>query len=125
LRYNYPGWNLAGIAYLSELSGDLRYVWLAGRAVEALEQMDGYLFAQPGVEEPASLGGRSSTEGSCLLYSDSGLPNQKGPLASDKIVFRDGWSPDVAYLLVNLRLVNLRFTGWHRYKATGTVTLVY
>lgn len=82
--------------------------------------MDGYLFAQPAVEEPASLGGRSSTKGSCLLYSDLGLPNQKGPLAPDKIVFRDGWSPDVAYLLVNLR-----FTGWHRYKATGTVTLVY
>jgi hypothetical protein len=36
------------------------------------------------------------------------------------IVFRDGWGPDATYLLVNLR-----FTGWHRYKATGTVTLVY
>jgi hypothetical protein len=36
------------------------------------------------------------------------------------IVFRDGWGPDATYLLVNLR-----FTGWHRYKATGTVTLAY
>jgi len=76
--------------------------------------------AQPGVEEPVPLEGRSPTEGSCLLYGDSGLPNQKGPLAPDKIVFRDGWGPEATYLLVNLR-----FTGWHRYKATGTVTLVY
>jgi len=122
LRYNHPGWaNLAGIAYLgAKLFGDPRYIWLAGRAVEALEQMGGYLFAQPGVEEPVPLEGRSPTEGSCLLYGDSGLPNQKGPLAPDKIVFRDGWGPDATYLLVNLR-----FTGWHRYKATGTVTLVY
>jgi hypothetical protein len=122
LRYNHPGWaNLAGIAYLgAKLFGDPRYIWLSGRAVEALEQRGGYLFAQPGVEEPVPLEGRSPTEGSCLLYGDSGLPNQKGPLAPDKIVFRDGWGPEATYLLVNLR-----FTGWHRYKATGTVTLVY
>jgi hypothetical protein len=109
------------IAYLgARLFGDPRYIWLAGRAVEMLEQRGGYLFAQPGVEEPVSLEGRSPTEGSCLIYGDSGLPNQKGPLGPDKIVFRDGWGPEATYLLVNLR-----FTGWHRYKATGTVTLVY
>lgn len=39
---------------------------------------------------------------------------------ADKIVFRDGWSADSAYLLLNLR-----FTGWHRYKATNTLTLLY
>ena len=55
-----------------------------------------------------------------MLYGDSGLPNQVGPLAPDKIVFRDGWSPGSTYLLLNLR-----FTGWHRYKATNTVTLLY
>ncbi len=122
LRYNHPGQgSLAGIAYLGAvLFRDPRYIWLSGRAVEALERRGGYLFAQPGVEEPVPLEGRSPTEGSCLLYGDSGLPNQRGPLAPDKIVFRDGWGKDAAYLLVNLR-----FTGWHRYKATGTVTLVY
>ena len=122
LRYNHPGRaTLAGIAYLgAKLFGAPRYIWLAGRAVEALERRDGHLFAQPGVEEPVPLEGRSPTEGSCLLYGDSGLPNRKGPLAPDKIVFRDGWGPEATYLLVNLR-----FTGWHRYKATGTVTLVY
>lgn len=122
LRYNHPVQiSLAGIAYLGAiLFQDPRHVWLAGRAVEALEERGDYLFAQPGVEKPVSLEGRSPTEGSCLLYGDSGLPNQKGPLAPDKIVFRDGWGRDARYLLVNLR-----FTGWHRYKATGTVTLVY
>ncbi len=122
LRYNHPGQgSLAGIAYLgATLFRDSRYIWLAGRAVEEVEQGGGYLFAQPGVEEPIPLEGRSPTEGSCLIYGDSGLPNQRGPLAPDKIVFRDGWGKDAVYLLVNLR-----FTGWHRYKATGTVTLVY
>ena len=43
LRYNHPGrGTLAGIAYLgAKLFGDPRYIWLAGRAVEALEQMGG------------------------------------------------------------------------------------
>src|SRR4029079_3740940 len=54
------------------------------------------------------------------LYSDSGLPNQIGPLAPDKIVFRDGWRAANAYLLLNLR-----FTGWHRSEATNAVALVY
>lgn len=122
LRYNHPGRvSLAGVAYLgAKLFEDPRYIWLAGRAVEYAEQEGKYLFAQPGVEEPIPLKGRSPVEGTCLLYGDSGLPNQKGPLAPDKIVFRDGWGKDATYLLVNLR-----FTGWHRYKATGTVTLLY
>jgi len=120
--YNQPSkYTLATISYLgAKLVGDPRYIWLSGRALELIEQKGGYLFAQPGVEEPVMLEGRSPTEGSCLIYGDSGLPNQKGPLAPDKIVFRDGWDPDSKYLLVNLR-----FTGWHRYKATGTVSILY
>ncbi len=122
LRYNHPGkGTMAGIAYLgATFFHDPRYLWLAGRAVTELEQREGYLFAQPGVEEPVLLEGHSPTEGSCLLFGDSGLPNQVGPLAPDKIIFRDGWGQDATYLLVNLR-----FTGWHRYKGTGTVTLLY
>lgn len=122
LRYNHPGRpSLAGTAYLgAHLLGDPRYIWLAGRALTDAETRGQYLFAQPGVEEPIYLTGHSPTQGSCLLYGDSGLPNQAGPLAPDKIVFRDGWLPDSAYLLLNLR-----FTGWHRYKATNTITLVY
>jgi hypothetical protein len=122
LRTNHPGrLPLAGIAYLgAHVLEDPRYVWLAGRALANVAAQGERLFAQPGVERPASLVGRSPTQGSCLLYGDSGLPNQTGPLAPDKIVFRDGWTEDSAYLLLNLR-----FTGWHRYKGTNTVTLVY
>ena len=77
------------------------------------------MFAQPGAERPLDLAGESPHVGSCLLYGDSGLPTQVGPLAPDKIVFRDGWTPGAAYLLLNLR-----FSGWHRYKATNTITLL-
>ena len=37
-----------------------------------------------------------------------------------RIKFRDGWSQDSKYLLLNLR-----FSGWHLYKASNTVTLLY
>ena len=122
LRYNHPVCaSLAGTAYLgARLLEDPRYIWLAERVLMDMEAQGTYLSAQPGAEQPVSLAGLSPTQGSCLLYGDSGLPNQVGPLAPDKIVFRDGWSPDSAYLLLNLR-----FTGWHRYKATNTATLVY
>lgn len=78
------------------------------------------LYAQPGVERATPLIGVSPDIGSCLIFGDSGLPTQRGPLAPDKIVFRDGWTPQSRYLLLNLR-----FSGWHRYKATNTITLLY
>jgi hypothetical protein len=122
LRYNHPvGPSLAGVFYAgAHWLNDSHYLWLAGRAVEALERAGQALSAQPGAEEPLRLTGVAASTGSYLLYGDSGLPNQTGPLAPDKIVFRDGWLPDSAYVLFNLR-----FSGWHRYKATNTVTLVY
>lgn len=122
LKYNHVGSaSLDGIAYLgAELTGDDRYLWVAGRTVDYLESQGSYAGAQPGLDAAAGLMGASPTVGSCLLYGDSGLPNQIGPLAPDKIVFRDGWRPDSTYLLLNLR-----FTGWHRYKATNTITMLY
>jgi hypothetical protein len=122
LKYNhiYPV-SLDRIAYLgAELTGDNRYLWLAGRTLDYLESHGGYAFAQPGLDAKTDFVGYSPNQGSCLIYGDSGLPNQKGPLAPDKIVFRDGWGKDSAYLLLNLR-----FTGWHRYKATNDIVLVY
>ncbi len=111
---------IASSAYLgAALTGDERYIWLAGRAVEYLEKKGGFLTARPGVDEPLALVSRSPETGACLLYGDSGLPNQPGPLAPDKLVFRGGWNSADPYLLVNLR-----FTGWHRYKATGAVTVL-
>jgi hypothetical protein len=122
LQYNHPGFiSMADSAYPgASWLQDSRYLWLAGRAVEYLESHDGILAAKPGLEIPVDMTGRSPETGSCLLYGNSGLPNQVGPLAPDKIVFRDGWTQRSAYLLLNLR-----FTGWHRYKATNTLTLLY
>lgn len=122
LGYNHPGsTSLAGIAYLgARLLGDVRYIWLSGQALADAESRGAYLFAQPGVEQALGLPGRSPRDGSCLLYGDSGLPNQVGPLAPDKIAFRDGWSDEATYLLLNLR-----FTGWHRYKATNAIISLY
>lgn len=122
LTYNHPlALNPAGVAYLgATLTGDPPLLWLAGRSVEGLVTGSGAAYPVTGVDAPLAFTGTSPTQGSCLLYSDSGLPNQFGPLAPDKIVFREGWERDSMYLLLNLR-----FTGWHRYKGTNTISLVY
>lgn len=122
LKYNHIGpATLGGTAYQgASLTKYNTALWIAGRSVDYLLSNEGYLFARPGVESSVSLEGSSPEWGSCLLFGDSGLPNQVGPLAPDKLVFRDGWIEDAVYMLINLR-----FTGWHRYKATNTVTLLY
>jgi hypothetical protein len=122
MGYNHPSAFSPATTELlgATLLGDAQHLWLAGRALDGLEATNGNVGALPGMElAPQGTAAPPST-GSCLIYGDSGLPNQKGPLAPDKIVFRDGWSGDSDYLLLNLR-----FTGWHRYKATNTVTLLY
>jgi hypothetical protein len=122
LQYNLPvGQSSDGTAYLAaQMLGDPRYIWLAGRALEGRAATFGYAVPQPGVERRSDQVGQSPTTGSCLVYGDSGMPNQIGPLAPDKIVFRDGWESGSAYAMLNLR-----FTGWHRYKASNTITLAY
>jgi len=119
--YNHPTpVPLGGVAYLAaSLFSDEAALWIAGRSVEYLEANGGYLAAQPFLESPIGISGRSPVVGSCLLYGDSGLPTQPGPLAPDKIVLRDGWEAGEGYMLLNLR-----FTGWHRYKATNTVVML-
>jgi hypothetical protein len=104
----------------AQMLSDGRFVWLADRSLSRVEAKGTGLAANPGLERPLSLEGRSPTAGSCLIYGDSGLPLQPGPLAPDKVVFRDGWEGDSAYLLLNLR-----FSGWHRYKATNSIILAY
>lgn len=120
-QYNHPGRpSLAGIAYLGAIElGDPRYLWLADQALRSAALLGQGIYAQPGAERPVNLVAESPDVGSCLLYGDSGLPTRVGPLAPDKIVFRDGWASDSTYLLLNLR-----FSGWHRYKATNTITLL-
>jgi len=122
LRYNHIGSAVLGDTgyQIAGLLEDKTALWVAGRSVDYLFSKGGYLRARPGVESPVVFNGSSPGWGSCLLYGDSGLPNQVGPLAPDKVVLRDGWEEDSVYMLINLR-----FTGWHRYKATNTVTLLY
>jgi hypothetical protein len=122
LGYNHPGRaSAAEAAYLGAiLLEDPRLVWWSARQIAWAEQGGLSLSAQPGVKQGTPLDGVSPEIGSCLVYGDSGLPTQVGPLAPDKIVFRDGWTADSRYLLLDLR-----FTGWHRYKATNTISLLY
>ncbi len=122
LRYNHPGYvEYANSAYWgANLLNDPTLMWLAGRALDNLEQSQATLNGQVGAEQQLSITGTSPTIGSCLVYGNSGLPTQEGPLAPDKLVFRSGWDPDDIYLLLNLR-----FTGWHRSKATNSVVQLY
>ena len=106
----------------SRLFGDLdeQALWIAGRSLDYLEEHNGFINAQPGMEIRSTSVSKSPSWGSCLIFGEFGLPTQLGPLISDKIVFRDGWDLDSHYLLLNLR-----FTGWHRYKATNSIILAY
>ena len=121
-HYNHPvEATVADTAYwAAQWLKDETHLWFSGKGIQYIEDHGSYLNAQPGAEEPVQMTSQAPVQGSCLIYGGSGLPNQIGPLAPDKIVFRDGWYQDSAYLLLNLR-----FTGWHRYKATNTVTLIY
>jgi hypothetical protein len=108
---------IADISWLAAvLTQDSDYIWLAGRALEHVRATGGFLTAQPGAEIPLAGEANSPTTGSCLLYGPSGVPTRAGPFAADKIVLRGGWQTDDLYLLLNLR-----FAGWHRYKATNSV----
>lgn len=121
LGYNHPvAAPLAGTSYLgARLLNDGAYIWLAGNELEENRaEGDYFLPAQPGAEVPTDISGTSPDVGSCLIYGETGLPTQKGVLAPDKIVFRSGWSSEDQYLLLNLR-----FSGWHRYKATNSIIL--
>jgi hypothetical protein len=112
---------LGSIASLGmHLLQDEHYLWLAGRSLEYMASVDYQLLAQIGAEKPFPGQGHSPDFGSCLVYGDSGLPTKKGPLAPDKIIFRSGWAADGSYLMLNLR-----FSGWHRYKATNNIVLIH
>jgi hypothetical protein len=120
-QYNFPaGYELTATLYFgASLLQDGRFLWLADQALHAPGNAGFPLHPQMGTEQAIDLSGAAPTQGSCLIYGDSGLPTQAGPLAPDKIVFRQGWSPGDLYLLLNLR-----FEGWHRYKGSNTVTLI-
>lgn len=119
--YNPDKLSLAGTAYFgAQLTGDPRLLWLAGRSMEYVRENNISLRNQPGMVEPIQRSGVQPEIGSCLIYADSGTPVQLTSLAPDKIIFRSGWEKDDRYLSLNLR-----FTGWHRYKATNAITTLY
>lgn len=112
---------LYGPAHLgAALLGDPRLLWLQGRSLAALEDNGSPVSSYIGLDLPISGLGVPPESGSCLLFGSSGVPDRTGPLAPDKVVFRDGWLASSRYLLLNLR-----FTGWHRYKATNSISLLY
>ena len=120
-QYNYPQpYELSGLLYFGAvLLNDPRFVWLANASLQTNAPSFPIIRGQMGAQNRISLTGTAPTQGSCLVYGDTSLPTQTGPLAPDKIIFRDGWSQGDGYLLLNLR-----FTGWHRYKGTNTITLI-
>jgi hypothetical protein len=126
VSYNLPReyrFSLAPIFYLgAQLTGDRELIWLAGKSAEWAERQSIPVFAQPGAERPPSLllEGLAPHSGSCLMFGDSGLATRRVPLVPDKAVLRDRWSDSAA-----VALVNLRFSGWHRYKATGAILGVF
>lgn len=122
LGYNHPARLMpTGVAYLAAtLERDPRFMAWVTQSLGWTGENSNVLYAQPGIESALSLEGGVLDAGSCLMYGDSGLPNQRGPLAPDKVVFRDGWTPTAAF-----GLLNLRFSGWHRYKATNSLVLLY
>ncbi len=126
VSYNLPReyrFSLAPLFYLgAQLTGDSELVWLAGKSAEWAKQQGIPVFAQPGAEQPPSIliNGLAPRVRSCLMFGDSGLATRRVPLVPDKVVLRDGWDEDSVVVLVNLR-----FSGWHRYKATGAILGVF
>jgi hypothetical protein len=55
------------------------------------------------------------------LIGPGGLPHDPGPSMPDKIIFREGWKENGIYALLNLR-----YSGWHKYKATNSfINIIY
>lgn len=103
---------------------DGRYKWFASQMFRKVQKEQnlttpsyyfGLMFWDDDLEE------EMPHVGSCFLKGTSGFVFQPGGIENDKIVLRDGWSRDSLYTLLNLR-----FHGWHSYKATNTiVSLIY
>lgn len=124
VQYNFPYHSsVTGAMLLGyQLTSNPEYLWLADKAIDRLIEDDGYFKILPGLENFIQTEQfiQKPNELSCILYGNSGLPNQQGPLSPDKVIFRNGWDTDSTYLLLNLR-----FTGWHRYKGTNSIISLY
>jgi|GEM_PF-547995 len=122
LSYNIIGSPVSTDYFLmgANLLHDPTLTWLTQQTLTRLLKQKKYLLSTFPLSNDPLIDGTPPDIGSCLIFGNSGVPTTKGPLAPDKVVLRDGWANDSLYALLNLR-----FSGWHRYKATNTLTLLY
>ncbi len=122
LSYNIIGSPVATDYFLmgANLLHDPTLTWLTQQTLTRLLTQKKYLLGTFPLSNTPLIDGTPPDIGSCLIFGNSGVPTAQGPLAPDKVVLRDGWANDSVYALLNLR-----FSGWHRYKATNTLTLLY
>jgi len=107
----------------SYLHNDGRYLWISEKMLEneiindkreidfilGLEYFENF----PNVEKPKI--------GSCYIEGTTGIGLNPKDLKPDKVVLRDGWDKDSLFALLNLR-----FSGWHSYKATNSfISIMY
>ena len=102
----------------ASLFNDGEYKWLANKMLKTDETK----YYNVGLENwNDSIKPIKPNVGSCYIKGTSGIAQRPGPIEPDKIVFRDGWNADSFYALLNLR-----FAGWHSYKATNSfITIMY
>lgn len=102
----------------ADLFNDGEYKWLANKMLKADETK----YYNMGLEKwNDSIKPIKPNVGSCYIKGTTGIAQRPGPIKPDKIVFRDGWNADSFYALLNLR-----FAGWHSYKATNSfITIMY
>lgn len=107
----------------SDLFHDGRYLWLANIMLEnEMENPNRFLDSFIGLEYwNDKLSPVVPEAGSCYISGTTGIATKPGPIKPDKIVLREGWNEDSLYALLNLR-----FSGWHSYKATNDfISIMY
>ena len=122
LTYNINGEPTSLTTYLfgASLLNNPELSWLAGENAQWLLGENQHLWGEFTIPNFNFPDGQVPTVGSCLMYGNSGVPTRKGPLGPDKVVLRNGWADNAM-----VAITDLRFTGWHRYKATNTIPLIY
>lgn len=102
----------------ARLFHDGKYLWLAQQMlrneIENPDRKIDYIIGLNYWEE--NINPVKPNIGSCYIQGTTGIAQNLGSLKPDKIVFRDGWENDSLYALLNLR-----FSGWHSYKATNSI----
>lgn len=107
----------------SEIFPDGSYSWLANSMLKnEMENPDRDIDSIIGLEYwPNGSTPIAPNVGSCYISGTTGIAPKPGPIKPDKIVLREGWNKDSLYALLNLR-----FSGWHSYKATNSfISVMY